>query len=138
MTSLLIFWIAVWVIFLIIEMLTTTFYGLALAIASFFVAVYVFLSHDVWVSLTQWIIFAFTSFLISYFLPRFLTPEHAEKAQWLDIYLGEIRTVKKVGEDFKVTLDGVAYIIDIDSVKSGDKVKLTARKGSIFHGEIVS
>jgi hypothetical protein len=62
-------------------MLTTTFYGLALAIASFFVAVYVFLSSETEVSLIQGIIFALTSFLISYFLPRFLTPEHVEKAQ---------------------------------------------------------
>ncbi len=138
MTSLLTFWIAAGVIFLIIEMLTTTFYGLALAIASFLVGIFVFFTHDTTVSLVQWIIFALTSFLVSYFLPRMLTPEHTEKAQWLDMYIGEIRKVKKVGEDFKVMLDGVNYIVDIDGVKVGDTVKLTSRKGSLFHGEIVS
>ncbi len=138
MTSLLTFWIAAGVIFLIIEMLTSTFYGLALAIASFLVGIFVFFTHDTTVSLVQWIIFALTSFLVSYFLPRMLTPEHTEKAQWLDMYIGEIRKVKKVGEDFKVMLDGVNYIVDIDGVKVGDTVKLTSRKGSLFHGEIVS
>ena len=54
------------------------------------------------------------------------------------MYIGEVRKVKKVWEDFKVMLDGVNYIVDIDGVKIGDTVKLTSRKGSIFHGEIVS
>jgi len=138
MTSLLTFWIAAGVIFLIIEMLTTTFYWLALAVASFLVGVFVFFTHDITVSIIQWVIFAWTSFIVSYFLPRMLTPEHTEKAQWLDMYLGEIRKVKKVWEDYKVMLDGVNYIIDIDDVKIGNTVKLTSRKGSVFHGEIVS
>jgi len=36
-----------------------------------------------------------------------------------------------------VVLDGVDYFVDIDGVKAGDKVTLTSRKGSIFHGEII-
>ena len=77
------------------------------------------------------------SALCSYFLPSLFTRGIEDHPQGLDIYLSETRKVKQSGEDFKVTLDGVDYFIDIEDVKPGDKVKLTSRKGSIFHGEIV-
>lgn len=41
MSNLLLFWIGTGIIFLIIEMLTATFYGLSVAIAAFVLAVYV-------------------------------------------------------------------------------------------------
>jgi len=42
MSSLLIFWIAVGIGFLIIEMITVTFYGLAISLAGFMTALYVY------------------------------------------------------------------------------------------------
>ena len=137
MSSLLIFWISVAIGFLIIEMITVTFYGLAISLAGFITALYVYLEGWVEVTITQGVIFATVSFFASSFLPRYLTSQVEEKAQWLDLYLGEKRKVKKVWEDFKVILDWVDYFVDIDGVKVGDKVKLTSRKGSIFRGEII-
>ncbi|NRH20763.1 hypothetical protein HOO68_01820 [Candidatus Gracilibacteria bacterium] len=137
MSSLLIFWIAVGIGFLIIEMITVTFYGLAISLAGFITALYVYYFGGEDVTIIQGLIFAVVSFLASFFLPRYLSSQVEEKAQGLDSYLGETRKVKKVGEDFKVVLDGVDYFIDIDGVKVGDKVELTSRKGSIFRGSIV-
>ncbi len=137
MSSLLIFWISVGIWFLIIEMITVTFYGLAISSAAFMVALYVWYFGWSVVDIPQWIIFVVVSFICSYFLPNLLTPKGEEKAQWLDAYIGEIKKVKQVGEDYKVVLDGVAYLVDIDGVKSGDKVELTSRKWSLFHGNIV-
>jgi hypothetical protein len=82
-------------------------------------------------------IFALVSFFASYYLPRILTPTIEEHPQGLDIYIGETRSVRKVGEDYKVSLDGVLYIVDIDGLKSGDRVELTSRHGSVFHGKII-
>lgn len=137
MSSLLIFWISIGIWFLIIEMITVTFYGLAISFAAFIVALYVWGFWWIDVTIIQWVIFAVVSLFASYFFPKWLSPSGEEKAQWLDIYIGEIKKVKEVGEDYKVTLDGIDYLVDIDGVKHGNKVELTSRKGSIFYGVIV-
>lgn len=137
MSSLLIFWIAVGIGFLIVEMITVTFYGLAISLAGFVVAGFVWYMGSTEIAIIQGVIFAIVSFFASFFLPRILTSQVEEKAQWLDSYLGETRKVKKVWEDFKVVLDGIDYIVDIDGVNVWDRVKLTSRKGSIFRGEII-
>ena len=137
MSSLLIFWLAVGIGFLIFEIITVTFYGLALSIAGFVVAGFVWYTNATEISLIQGILFAIVSFFTSFYLPGLLTPKWEEQAQWLDIYLGEKRKVKKVWEDFKVVLDGIEYIVDIDGVKAWDRVKLSSRKGSIFYGSII-
>lgn len=138
MSSLLIFWISIGIGFLIIEMITVTFYGLAISMAAFLTGLYVWYFGVNEVNIIQWIIFAVVSFLSSYFFPKILMPNIEEKAQWLDIYIGQTRKVKQVWEDFKVIFDGVEYLIDIEGVKSGTKVRLTSRKGSLFYGEIVN
>jgi len=137
MSELLLFWIGAGIVFLIIEMITAAFYGLSLAIASFIVACYVWITWGVTVSIVQWLIFVIFSALTSYGLTRLFSDNTKETPQWLDIYLGQTRKVKKVGEDFKVSLDGVEYFVEIDGLKWWEKVKLTSRHGSIFHGEIV-
>ncbi len=53
MSSLLYFWLGAGIIFLIVEMITATFYGLSLALAAFAVAGYVYLTHDIALSLIQ-------------------------------------------------------------------------------------
>jgi hypothetical protein len=119
-------------------MLTVTFYGLAISFAGFLTALYVWYMGLTWVTIGQGIVFALVTLVASYYLPRILIWQVSEHLQWLDTYLGEKRKVKKVGEDYKVVLDGVDYLIDIDGVQSGDRVELTSRKGSIFHGQIIS
>ena len=47
------FWIGLGVFFLILESLTATFYGLALALASTFVALYVWIVGDTSITLMQ-------------------------------------------------------------------------------------
>lgn len=47
------FWIGLGVFFLILESLTATFYGLALALASTFVALYVWIVGDTSITLVQ-------------------------------------------------------------------------------------
>jgi membrane protein implicated in regulation of membrane protease activity len=137
MSALLLYWIGVGILFLIVEMVTTAFYGLALALSSFVVAIYVWLTGEVQVSIIQGLIFALISTLGAYFFPKMLDESTEEVPQWLDIYLGQTRKVKKVGEDFKVVLDGIDYFVEIDGLKAGDQVRLTSRHGSIFHGEIL-
>jgi membrane protein implicated in regulation of membrane protease activity len=137
MSSLVIFWISVGIGFLIIEMITVTFYGLAISLAGFVTAIYVWYMGYIELNAFQWLIFAIMSFCASYFLPKWLSPKWQEKAQWLDTYIGEVRKVKLVGEDFKVTFDGIDYIVDIDGVTAGKKVTITGRKGSLFYGTIV-
>lgn len=137
MTSLTLFWIAVGIAFLIIEMITVTFYWLSIALAAFVTGLFVWYTGLDTVTISQAALFALVSFFASYYLPRILTPTTQDHPQWLDIYIGEIRSVRKVGEDYKVSLDGVLYIVDIEGLKSGDKVELTSRHGSVFHGKII-
>jgi membrane protein implicated in regulation of membrane protease activity len=137
MSSLLIFWISVGIGFLIIEMITVTFYGLAISFSAFSVALYVWYFGWTDVNIIQWVIFAVVSLFTSYFFPKWLSPKWEEKAQWLDTYIGETRKVKLVWEDYKVTFDGIDYIVDIDGVVAGKKVTITGRKGSLFYGTIV-
>jgi membrane protein implicated in regulation of membrane protease activity len=137
MTSLTLFWIAVGIAFLIIEMITVTFYGLSIALAAFVTGLFVWYTGLDVVTISQAALFALVSFFASYYLPRIMTPTTEEHPQGLDAYIGETRSVRKVGEDYKVSLDGVLYIVDIEGLKSGDKVKLTSRHGSVFHGKII-
>jgi membrane protein implicated in regulation of membrane protease activity len=137
MSSLTLFWIAVGIAFLIIEMITVTFYGLSIALAAFVTGLFVWYTGVDTVTIAQAGVFALVSFFASYYLPRILTSKTEEHPQGLDIYIGETRSVRKVGEDYKVSLDGVLYIVDIEDLKSGDKVELTSRRGSVFHGKII-
>ena len=138
MTSLVLFWLAVGIGFLIIEMVSVTFYGLSISLAGFITALFVWYMGYTDVTISQGIVFAAVTLVASYYLPRILTSQASEHLQGLDTYLGETRKVKKVGEDYKIVLDGVDYLVDIDGVKAGDRVELTSRKGSLFHGQIIS
>lgn len=117
MSELLLFWIGAGILFLIIEMITTAFYGLSLALSALVVALYVWLLGEQNVSIIQGLIFAIVSALTSYGLTRLFSDNSKETPQGLDIYIGQSRKVKKVGEDFKVTLDGVDYFVEIDGLK---------------------
>ena len=65
------------------------------------------------VTASQGIIFALVTLTASYYLPWLMVSQAPEHLQGLDTYLGETSKVKKVGEDYKVSLDGVDYLVDI-------------------------
>jgi membrane protein implicated in regulation of membrane protease activity len=81
MSELLLYWIGVGILFLIVEMATTAFYGLALALSSFIVAVYVWFTGEVQVSIIQGLIFAVISTLGAYFFPKMLDESIEEVPQ---------------------------------------------------------
>lgn len=111
-------------------MFTATFYWLSLALSSAIVAFYVYFSWDTSHQVIHAAIFVIGSALFAYFLPKFLISKIPDKPQWLDEYIGMIRTIKKVGTEMKIVLDGVDYPIDTDDeVKVGDKVKITGHQG---------
>lgn len=89
-------WVSLALMFLMVEFLTVTFYGLALSLAAGIVALYVFISHETEFSITQGIIFAVASLVFAYVLPKVLSASSPDVPQGFDRYLGEKRTVKKV------------------------------------------
>ncbi len=118
-------WIALIIGFLIIEVLTATFYGLSLALSGTIVALYVYSTWAVDMDITQGIIFALASLLFAFILPKYLKSSFPDTTQWADSYIGQIRTVKKVGGDLKISLDGVDYLIESDTeISIWDKAKI--------------
>jgi len=129
--SLLYFWIAVAIIFLIIEFLTVTFYGLALSLSAGIVVLYVAFTGELEFSLTQAFIFATMSAVFAYFLPKWLSSKDPDVPQWADRYLGERRTIKKMSGDYKISLDGVDYMAYADEdIVVGDRVEVIWHKGA--------
>ncbi len=128
--SILYFWIATAIIFLIIEMLTSTFYGLSLAIASAIVASMVYTFSDNSFTILQGAVFATASLLFALILPRLLTSSEPDVPQGSDRYIGEKRSVRKISGDMKISLDGVEYLIESeDEIGSGDRVEIIGHKG---------
>lgn len=129
--SILLFWIGAVVLFLIMEMLTATFYGLSLALASTIVATYVYFMGEAVFSITQWLIFVLASLLFAYILPKVLVSNTPDVPQWVDKYLGQVRSVKKVGGEWKISLDGVDYAIETDDeISQGNKVEVIGHGGA--------
>ena len=125
------FWIAIALVFLIIEFATATFYGLALSLAAGIVALYVFFSGEAAFTVVQGIIFAVASLIFAYVLPNLLSATNPDVPQGFDRYVGEKRTVKKIWWELKISLDGVEYIIDADEeISAGDKVEVIDHKGT--------
>lgn len=124
-------WIAVALLFLIVEFVTTTFYGLALSLSAGVVASYVFYSQDHEFTIIQGIIFALTSLILAYILPKLLISSSPDIPQGFDRYFGEKRTIKRNAGDFKISLDGVDYIVDADEdISVGDRVEVIGHKGA--------
>lgn len=134
--NILLFCIGAGIIFLIIEMITAAFYGLSLALSAFVVAVYVFLHPTADFDVIHGIIFVIAAAIFSYFFPKMFSEKSKEYAQGLDIYLGERHRVRAFGEDFKIPLDGVYYVvISDDELLENDLVELINRRGSVFIAE---
>jgi len=138
MSSIALFWIGAGIIFLIVEMISATFYGLSLAIAAFGVGIVTMLMGSTGWDVVQGVVFVVLSLVTSYFLPKWLTPRSESKPQGMDLYIGETRRLKAVGEDWKVSLDGVDYIVIVDEdAEEGDRVEIFDRKGSVFYAKKV-
>lgn len=133
MSSLLLFWIGTGIIFLIVEMITATFYGLSVAIAAFILAVYVWLTGETSIDLLQGTSFAIVTFIAAYFLPKLLVSGAPDTPQGIDRYIGEKRKAKKVGDDLKIVLDGVDYLVLGDDIEAGDMVEVVSAKGGSLH-----
>lgn len=74
-SNLLLFWIGAGIIFLILELITATFYGFALAISAFAVAGYVFVVNPQGLDAMQGVIFVIIAIICSYISPKILTPK---------------------------------------------------------------
>lgn len=128
--TILYFWIASAIIFLIIEMMTATFYGLSLALSSAIVAIYVYFSNDSSITIIQGGIFAFLSLIFALLLPKLLRSSLPDTPQGADQYIGQKRSVKKSGDEYKISLDGVEYLVESEDVlTSGDRVEIMGHHG---------
>ena len=122
-------WLAIAALFLVVELITATFYWLSISFAAGVTAMYVLISHETSVTLIQWCVFVVASAIFAYILPRMLISNAPDVPQWTDKYLWEKRTAKKVGGDLKISLDGVDYLLESDEdLESWDKVEVIWHK----------
>lgn len=135
MSHLFYIYLASGVFFLLIEMLTATFYGLSVSIASFVLALYVYFSGDTAITIAQGFLLAIVSAVFAYFLPRWLRPNAEVFKSGLDAHIGQSFRLERVGNDWKVKIDGVDYLVDDDSetpdFKEGKKVRLDGHVSGI-------
>lgn len=130
MSSIFLFWIGLAVGFVILEILTATFYGLSLALASCIVALHIYFAGDTVFQVLHAVIFVISSAVFAYLLPKYLVSHTPDTPQGMDQYIGLARSVKKTGWDLKISLDGVDYLIDSDDeINAGDKVKIIWHHG---------
>lgn len=141
MSNLFYIYLASGVFFLLIEMLTATFYGLAVSVASFILAMYVFVTGDITVTVIQWVIFVIFSGFFAYTLPKWLQPNTEALKSGLDAHVGKAFRLERVGNDWKVKIDGVDYLIDDDSetpeFEVGKKVRLESHRAGVLKVELV-
>ncbi|MDD4152072.1 MAG: hypothetical protein PHR68_05640 [Candidatus Gracilibacteria bacterium] len=134
-------WFGVGIIFLIVEILTVTFYGLSLALASFIVASIVYLNGDNNFTIFQSIVFVITSIIFALIFTKFLRPKKVAQVFGLDNYIGTYHKLEKIGNDWKLKIDGVDYLIDDDCINDtfsvGKKIKIISHKSGSFVVEIV-
>lgn len=129
------------VFFLLIEMLTATFYGLSVGLACFILAVYVYVTKDPSVTIIQGVVLAIASLVFAYFLPKWLKPHGEALKSWLDAHIGQSFRLERVGSDWKVKIDGVDYLVSDDSetpdFKSGKKVRLDGHDGAVLRVSVL-
>lgn len=141
MDSLLSIYLASGVFFLLIEMLTATFYGLSVSISFFVLAFYVYMTGDREMTVVHGMVLVVVSALLAYFLPKWLKPHTEAFKSGLDAHIGQSFHLEHVGSDWKVKIDGVDYLIDEDSVtldfESGKKVRVDAHSAGVLRVSVV-
>ncbi len=129
------------IFFLLIEMLTATFYGLAIALSCFCLVIYVFITGDTNMTMIQGVLLAITSWTFAYILPRYIKPHTPELKLWLDVHIGQSFPLEYIGNDWKVKIDGVDYLIGDQSVTDefivGKKVVLAWHEGGVLRVTII-
>lgn len=134
-------WFWVWIIFLIVEILTVTFYWLSLALASFIVASIVYLNWDNNFTIFQSIVFVITSIIFALIFTKFLRPKKVAQVFGLDNYIWTYHKLEKIWNDWKLKIDWVDYLIDDDCINDTfsvwKKIKIISHKSWSFVVEIV-
>ena len=124
------------IFFLLIEMLTATFYGLSMSVACFILAVYVYATGDTSMTAIQGGLLAVTSAVFAYFLPKWMMSHAKVLKSGLDLHIGHSFRLEQVGTDWKIKIDGVDYLIGEESVTDefapGKKVMLEGHDGGIL------
>lgn len=111
-------WLAIWIFFIIIEMITVTLYWLSMWIGAFVVAFYVYLMHLDNMDTAQIIIFVIISTACIFVFPRFFHLSKWNAKIGIEMYVGKTYKLKKVWSDWKLAIDWVDYLIDEDSISS--------------------
>ncbi|MDD2916805.1 MAG: hypothetical protein PHH70_03095 [Candidatus Gracilibacteria bacterium] len=140
MSNLFYIYLASGVFFLLIEMLTATFYGLSVSVACFALALYVYMTGDTNITVIQGILLVVVSGLFAYFLPKWLKPNTEALKSGLDAHIGQSFRLERVGSDWKVKIDGVDYLINDNSETPefavGKKVRLDSHNAGILEVSI--
>lgn len=105
-------WLCFAVIALIVEMFSGTLFGLSFSVSAFIVAAYVAVTKEADLSIAQAVIFAVTGSALCFVLPSFFKKTRNEFKQGLDAVIGKTFVLKKIGEDYKVSVDGVDYLVE--------------------------
>jgi len=116
MSNLVYIYLASGIFFLLLEMLTATFYGLSISISSFILALYVYFTGDATMTIAQGLILVIASAIFAYILPKKLKPHTEAFKTGLDTHIGQSFRLEKVGSDWKVKIDGVDYLVEDDSI----------------------
>lgn len=110
-------WLAFAVLAFIVEMFSGTLYGLSFSLSALVVAAYVAVTGETGITLAQALIFAAAGTPLCFLFPKIFRTK-TEFKQGLDAHVGKKFSLKKVGDDFKVSIDGVDYLVDPDCVTS--------------------
>lgn len=133
------FWLGI--MFLIVEILTFTFYWLSLAIASFVVASMVYLNSDKNFTIMQALVFVIIATSFAIFAVKYLRPKKQVIPVWRDSYIWKVYKLEKVWDDWKIKIDWVDYLVDDDSVVVDfwvwKKVKILSHNSGSFKVELV-
>jgi membrane protein implicated in regulation of membrane protease activity len=72
-------------------------------------------------------------------LPKILVSNTPDVPQGVDKYIGQVRSVKKVGGEWKISLDGVDYQVETDDeISQGNKVEVIGHGGASMKVKKVS
>lgn len=105
-------WLAIWILFLIVEMSTVMLYWLSISISAFIMAVYV---YSIWAKefdMPQLLIFCVLSIAFVFTFPKFFHLTWPTSKVWVDVQIWKTFKLKKVWDDWKISIDWVDYLID--------------------------
>ncbi len=129
-------WLAIGVVALIVEAVTTAFFALAFALSAFIIAAYVAFSGETAFTLPQAAIFVVTGAVFAFFFPKWFNRRGGGYKQGLDSAVGKTYHLKRVADDWKVAIDGVDYLVDEDCVTEAFAIGVKVRVESHASGSV--